>query len=115
LLEQNIKSEKELKNIIFDLLKAVSYIHDRNMAHRDIKPENILYDPVNKKIKLIDFGISKKTFVRGSRREMLTIIGTMVYLAPEILQGGGYDERVDIWAVGITLYKLIAGVTPFES
>lgn len=46
---------------------------------------------------------------------MLTIIGTFLYLAPEILRGGGYDERVDMWSIGVTLFKLIAGVTPFES
>lgn len=44
---------------------------------------------------------------------MLTITGTSLYLAPEILCGGGYDERVDVWSIGITLYRLIAGVTPF--
>ena len=52
------------------------------MCHRDVKPENILYDPMMKKIKIIDFGISKKTFQRGQRRDMLTIIGTYFYLAP---------------------------------
>lgn len=46
---------------------------------------------------------------------MLTIIGTNFYFAPEIYIGGGYDERVDIWALGVTIYKLIAGYTPFES
>lgn len=46
---------------------------------------------------------------------MLTIIGTSLYLAPEILMGGGYDERVDMWSIGATLYQLVAGVTPFES
>jgi calcium-dependent protein kinase len=83
------------------------------MCHRDIKPENVLYDPDSKKIKLIDFGISKKTFVRGSRRDMLTITGTSLYISPETLLGGGYDERVDMWAIGITIYKLVTRVTPF--
>lgn len=46
---------------------------------------------------------------------MLTIIGTQFYLAPEIYIGGGYDERVDLWALGVTIYKLVAGYTPFES
>lgn len=46
---------------------------------------------------------------------MVTIIGTSLYIAPEILNGGGYDEKVDLWALGITLYKLITGATPFES
>lgn len=46
---------------------------------------------------------------------MLTIIGTPQYMAPEILQGGGYDEKIDIWCIGVTLYRIITGVTPFES
>jgi len=46
---------------------------------------------------------------------MLTIIGTHFYLAPEVFLGGGYDERVDLWALGVTIYRLIAGYTPFES
>lgn len=46
---------------------------------------------------------------------MITIIGTPFYIAPEVLMGGGYDEKVDLWSTGITLYKLVAGVTPFES
>lgn len=46
---------------------------------------------------------------------MLTIIGTQFYLAPEVYIGGGYDERVDLWALGVTIYKLVTGYTPFES
>lgn len=46
---------------------------------------------------------------------MLTIIGTHLYLAPEVYNGGGYDQRVDMWALGITVFKLITGFTPFES
>ena len=44
---------------------------------------------------------------------MLTIIGTPYYLAPEVYLGGGYDERVDLWALGVTIYRLVTGVTPF--
>ena len=64
------------------MIEAINYLHSKNICHRDIKPENLLYDQTNKKIKLIDFGISKKTFLRGVRRDMLTIIGTHFYLAP---------------------------------
>ncbi len=46
---------------------------------------------------------------------MLTLTGTPQYRAPEMFEGGGYDERVDIWALGVTLYKLMVGVTPFQS
>ena len=46
---------------------------------------------------------------------MLTLTGTPYYRAPEMFEGGGYDELVDMWALGVTIYKLMAGVTPFES
>jgi serine/threonine protein kinase len=107
------KDEAELRHIVKELLSAIYYIHNQNICHRDIKPENILYNQESKTIKIIDFGISKKTFQRGSRRDMLTIIGTKFYLAPEIYIGGGYDERVDLWALGVTIYRLVTGYTPF--
>ena len=108
-------TEEELKTVTRDLLSALSYLHSRNICHRDIKPENVLYDRESKKVKLIDFGISKKTFQRGERRDMLTNIGTFFYKAPEMFLGGGYDERVDLWALGVTLFQLVTGRTPFES
>lgn len=46
---------------------------------------------------------------------MLTITGTLYYRAPQMFTGGGYDERVDLWALGATIFKLMAGFTPFES
>lgn len=109
-------SSEQIRSIARQLMDTLAYIHSRNICHRDIKPENILYDEINNSIKIIDFGISKKTIQRGARREMLTITGTLFYRAPEMFFGGGYDERVDMWAAGITIYELITnGVTPFES
>jgi serine/threonine protein kinase len=46
---------------------------------------------------------------------MLTVIGTPYYMAPEIFLGGGYDERSDLWSLGVTVYKMVTGKTPFES
>jgi serine/threonine protein kinase len=62
------ESEDELRGIVRELLGVLDYLHSRNICHRDIKPENILMDKKAKKIKVIDFGISKKTFLRGQRR-----------------------------------------------
>ncbi len=77
-----IQDEKELKLIVKELVRSIQYLHHRNICHRDIKPDNILYCQKSKMVKIIDFGISKKTFQRGSRRDMLTVIGTHFYQAP---------------------------------
>lgn len=97
------------------MLEALTFIHAQKICHRDIKPENILYDEANKSIKIIDFGISKKLMNRGRDTDMLTITGTLYYRAPEMFEGGGYDEMVDLWALGATIYRLMVGCTPFES
>jgi calcium-dependent protein kinase len=96
-------------------LETLKYIHHNKICHRDIKPDNILYNRQSKSITIIDFGISKKVEDRGRRREMLTLTGTPYYRAPEMFEGGGYDEMVDIWALGVTIFKLMTGSTPFES
>ena len=66
-------------------------MHEKNICHRDFKPENVLYDSENKKIKIIDFGTSKKFIRRNTKFDMLTLTGTLFYRAPEMFVGGGYD------------------------
>lgn len=83
--------EHEVKQIIYQLINTLVYIHSQNICHRDIKPDNILYDHTNKKIKIIDFGISKKIIERDTKKDMLTITGTLYYRAPEMFLGGGYN------------------------
>lgn len=104
-----------MKEIIYQILQTLAYIHENKICHRDIKPENILYDHQGGSVKLIDFGISKKLIDRGRKRDMLTLTGTPYYRAPEMFSGGGYDEMVDLWALGVTMFKLMTGLTPFES
>ena len=73
---------------MFQLMGALSYLHNLDVVHRDIKPENIMYDSHTQKIKLIDFGISKRFRRRGSLHDMWTITGTLFYRAPEMFSGG---------------------------
>lgn len=73
----------------------------------------MLYDSSSGRIKVIDFGISKYVVERGSQVNMFTNTGTLYYKAPEMFLGGGYDEKVDMWALGATVYKIVTKRTPF--
>ena len=95
---------------MFQILDALSYLHKEGIVHRDIKLDNILCDLTTKKIKIVDFGLSRQF----RHRDLWTNTGTLFYRAPEMF-AGGYRETVDVWAAGIVLYKLVAGVTPFET
>jgi serine/threonine protein kinase len=109
-----LKSEDEVRKVMFQVMEALSHMHLQDVLHRDIKPDNILYDPETKSVKIVDFGISKRFRRRGALIELWTITGTLYYRAPEMFEGG-YREGVDVWAAGVLLYKLLTGKTPFES
>lgn len=90
-------------------------MHKNKILHRDIKPENIVLVHVKSyltqgNIKLCDFGwaVNKKEELRN------TFCGTPLYLSPELLQGARYDEKVDLWAVGVLAYELYFGTSPFD-
>jgi serine/threonine protein kinase len=95
-------------------LEALLHLHSKNIIHRDLKPENILMssnDVNNYDIKLADFGYASYF---DKNKGLDAILGTPLYLAPEILMSQNYNEKVDIWSLGIMAYELCAGVYPFE-
>ena len=114
--------EREAKLHFYQILSAVKYMHDKNIAHRDLKPENILLcsrDDENPIIKVTDLGLSK--FV-DMHTHLKTFCGTPQYLAPEILTTKSsnsptacYDLKVDMWSVGVILYILLSGHPPFSN
>ena len=95
------------------LISAVYYLHNMKppIIHRDIKPENILLDN-NFKAYLTDFGWSN--YIANSYIKRTTVCGTPLYLPPEMIEQLGHDETADIWCIGILLFELITGTTPFE-
>ena len=87
---------------------ALKYMHDNKVMHRDIKPENILvFESV---AKLCDLGCA----VYAPEKNRDTFCGTMDYVSPEVIKGLNYDKSVDLWGIGVLIFELSSGHTPFE-
>jgi serine/threonine protein kinase len=102
--------EKNAFNYFIQVATAINFIHENNLIHRDIKPENLLIDE-NNNIKLCDFGWCIELEI-GNRT---TFCGTIEYMAPEIIKEMPYDKSIDVWSLGILLYELIHGYSPFRA
>ena len=105
-------TERNAAIIMKQIIRAIRYLHRKGIVHRDVKPENFLYHrkKENSKLKLIDFGLSQK---QGKWfKSMSDVVGTPYYLAPELIQGK-YNEKCDVWSIGVIMYLLIAGKLPF--
>lgn len=103
------KGEKiDIKNVILQIIEGVDYLHKKGILHRDLKCSNILFDKDNN-VKICDFGLS--TYTESS----IDIVETPAYVSPEIINGSYPSEASDIWCIGIIIYTILVGDTPFKS
>ena len=110
-IKQNSKlPEKFVRKVIKQVLIGVSYLHNMKIAHRDLKPENILISEKNENVlvKIIDFDT---TVFLNENQTTSGIVGTASYVAPEVINLE-YNEKCDIWSIGIILYNLLTGKIP---
>ena len=105
-------STQQVASIIKDVISATYFLHNMvpPIIHRDIKPENVLLAS-GMQAKLTDFGWSN--YMQGDYKRT-TVCGTPIYLAPEMINNTGHDEKVDIWCIGVLLFELMTGVQPWR-
>ena len=109
--KDKVKNIELIKKIIIQTIEIIKYLHSINIIYRDIKPENILLDK-DYNIKLCDYGWATY-FTPG---KFLTVYcGTPEYVSPEVLKKYPYNEKVDIWGIGVLIFELVFGYAPFAS
>ncbi|MCG9479923.1 MAG: serine/threonine protein kinase [Actinomycetia bacterium] len=113
IIREKSLSIKEIEKILLQVLRALSYAHQKEIVHRDIKPQNILITSYGL-VKINDFGIAKALSSKTVTQTGL-FMGSPGYISPEQAEGKKVDRRSDLYSVGVLLFELLSGSLPFKS
>lgn len=100
-------TEQQAADIIYQVMRGLNYMHKQSITHRDMKPENILLvseDPDNFDIKIADLGFAQQF---DKEKGLDLVLGTPLYMAPELVMHQRYTEKVDVWSMGVIAYQLL--------
>ena len=103
-------TEDEARLYIAEIIIAIEHLHKNKIIFRDLKPENIVLSE-DHHVKLTDFGLSKENV--GSLMQNKSFVGSIAYLAPEILKNQGHTKSIDWYLTGVLLYELVVGIPPY--
>jgi len=104
-------TEEILANYMMQIANALTYLHKYGIMHRDIKPDNLMLSEDYKSIKIMDFGLSK---IIGPQERVSDGFGTLAFVAPEVLVRKPYNQKVDIWSLGVIIFYSICLKLPFD-
>jgi serine/threonine-protein kinase len=105
---------KDVTRVVHEVASALSYAHSMGIVHRDVKPVNVLMDGSGRAV-LSDFGIAKVLETSAALTHAGAGVGTPEYMSPEQCRGAPVDARADIYALGVMLYEMLTGRTPFQA